>query len=127
MNRKQLYAQLLLDDRWKNKRLKILKRDNYTCRHCRSKNNLHVHHLIYKVGGVPPWEYRNSDLITLCANCHDEVHRTKKIKSIGKNGNNPTKSRKEKINAKIERMKSKLSTKDNELQKRYDRINSRIR
>ena len=126
MNRKQIYAELLLDDRWKNKRLKILKRDNYTCRHCGSKDNLQVHHLIYKTGGVPPWDYRNSDLLTLCVNCHNEVHRTTKIKSVSNRGKGPTKSRKEKIKIRIENMKNKLSAKDIKLQEKFDRINSRF-
>ena len=124
MNRKQIYFELLLDDRWKRKRDIILKRDNYTCQHCGLKHNLQVHHLIYKVGGVPPWEYRNSDLITLCVNCHTEVHRTTKIKSV--RYGQKTKSKEEKIKSRVNKMKSKLSPKDIKLQEKYDKINSRF-
>lgn len=53
------------------KRLKILERDNATCRGCGSGiydgNELHVHHMRYNAN---PWETRNEDLITFCYSCH---------------------------------------------------------
>jgi 5-methylcytosine-specific restriction endonuclease McrA len=125
VNRKQQYAELLLDDRWKRKRLIILKRDNHTCQHCGLKHNLQVHHLIYKVGGVPPWEYRNSDLITLCVNCHTEVHRTTKIKSVGYKQKTPPKSKEEKIKSRINKLKRTLSQNDLRIQEKYDKINQK--
>lgn len=67
------YAEKLLDPRWQKKRLKILERDNWTCRKCGDVNSsLHVHHLKYKYG-KSPWEYPQKDLITLCKDCHKEI------------------------------------------------------
>lgn len=126
MNKRKQYSLLLQDPRWKKKRLVILKRDNNQCRHCESKENLHVHHLVYQVGKVPPWEYRNSDLITLCANCHNEVHRTTKIKFVDRKNKKVNRSKKDRIKTRIDNMKNMLSPKDLELQKRYDKINPKI-
>lgn len=65
------YTQQLMDQRWKAKRLSILKRDNYTCISCSSKNNLHVHHLKYT--GFA-WEAPDTDLVTVCNTCHQKIH-----------------------------------------------------
>lgn len=49
----------------------VLKRDNYECQICKSKNRLHVHHLIQRK------DFLNctiNDLLTLCASCHRIVH-----------------------------------------------------
>lgn len=62
-----------------NVRQYVLKRDNYTCQCCgdhitaKKAVKLHVHHLeSRKVGGNAP-----SNLITLCATCHDNLHKWK--------------------------------------------------
>lgn len=62
-----------------NVRQYVLKRDNYTCQCCGAHTTakkvvkLHVHHLeSRKVGGHAP-----SNLITLCATCHDNLHKGK--------------------------------------------------
>lgn len=111
MNRRDKYQALLLDIRWQNKRNKILKRDEYKCVKCSSKKILQVHHLKYKAKALP-WEYSNSDLITLCSNCHYEVHQTTKIKMYNKAKTNKTR---------IEKLIDTLSKKDKELQLRYDK------
>jgi hypothetical protein len=59
-------------------RLKILDRDNATCRHCNSKEKtLHVHHMYYTMDEsgewLKPWEYPKDSLITLCEDCHKEI------------------------------------------------------
>ena len=65
--------------KWKQKRLQILKRDNYTCMRCGDKDSiLHVHHLKYKRGGYI-WEVEDKDLITLCETCHEKEHGRKFI------------------------------------------------
>jgi 5-methylcytosine-specific restriction endonuclease McrA len=69
------YAELLQDPLWAKKRNKILKRDNYTCTCCPSKNNLHVHHTYYLKGGLFPWLYPDDSLLTVCGECHDKYHR----------------------------------------------------
>lgn len=57
---------------WKKQRIRCLERDGYVCQQCGNTNNLEVHH----------WEpYRFSfnnnldNLITLCWDCHKDVHR----------------------------------------------------
>jgi 5-methylcytosine-specific restriction endonuclease McrA len=68
------YSELLLDTRWDEKRVRILKRDDYTCIGCgATKLTLHVHHLIY-IKGRHPWQYRDGDLLTLCIPCHENEH-----------------------------------------------------
>jgi|JI10StandDraft_1071094.scaffolds.fasta_scaffold1621245_1 hypothetical protein len=69
------YSEKLKDPRWQKKRLEILNRDNWKCRKCESsENTLHVHHLMY---AKEPWLVDNTDLITLCKNCHSEVENDK--------------------------------------------------
>ena len=57
--------------------MKILARDQYTCRNCRRQESdgvaLQVHHMHY-IYGLDPWEYKDSELVTLCESCHSEVH-----------------------------------------------------
>lgn len=78
------YNGLLLDPRWKQKRAKILERDNYQCQNCGCKDDLNVHHKQYHLFKplnkfFPPWEYEDKYLITLCKNCHQKGHRLWKI------------------------------------------------
>lgn len=61
---------------WKEKRLRILQRDNYRCAHCgnqKKEKDLQVHHLEY-VDGNRVWECPDDYLITLCKRCHAEKH-----------------------------------------------------
>lgn len=65
------YAEKLKDPRWQKKRLEILSRDYFMCKICGDESNtLHVHHKIYEYG-KDPWDYDNSLLVTLCADCHE--------------------------------------------------------
>jgi len=64
------YKAYLYSEKWKKKRKKILKRDNFTCQDCGSKNHLQVHHLTYKNIG----NERLNELITVCAHCHKKRH-----------------------------------------------------
>jgi len=64
------YSKLLLNPKWQKKRLEILERDEFTCQICfNTENTLHVHHCYYSKGRKP-WEYEDSSLKTLCADCH---------------------------------------------------------
>jgi len=74
MTNSEYYHALLLDQRWKAKRKWILKRDQYKCTVCNSKEDIQVHHSFYYKGGAKPWEYPNSSLYTLCRRCHFEYH-----------------------------------------------------
>jgi 5-methylcytosine-specific restriction endonuclease McrA len=54
---------------WKVRQRHTLKRDNYRCRKCRLRAD-HVHHVSYvNVFNEPP-----SDLASLCARCHADLH-----------------------------------------------------
>ena len=71
------YREQLNDPRWQKKRREIMARDRYTCQNCNDNGiTLAVHHKHYKKGHAP-WEYDNSDLVTLCEYCHNEVHNIK--------------------------------------------------
>lgn len=78
------YSDLLNTEEWRNKRLKIIKRDNCRCIYCGNRYHLHVHHKYYSAypNGVLvyPWNYPDDALITLCSYCHQRVHARKKIK-----------------------------------------------
>ena len=78
------YSDLLKEQEWQEKRLEILKRDNYKCKYCGSTKNLCVHHKYYlqypNHKKVKPWNYPNDALITLCNKCHYRVHKNKQIK-----------------------------------------------
>ena len=76
MNKKE-YSEYLKNPKWQKKRLEILSRDNFSCVVCgkgiETDTSLHVHHLSYMKGRMP-WEYDNSNFVTLCEHCHSEVH-----------------------------------------------------
>jgi len=67
------YHQLLKDGRWQRRRLEIMQRDDFKCTKCGTTNDLNVHHIRY-IAGRKPWEYDDSDLITLCGKCHKKWH-----------------------------------------------------
>ena len=67
------YQEQLKDERWKEKRLKILKKFNFKCCLCGCSENLNIHHLVYKKGKMA-WEYCDSNYIVLCKDCHKKVH-----------------------------------------------------
>jgi hypothetical protein len=67
------YKEDLKDGRWQEMRLRIMERDSFSCRSCKSKSMLHVHHLYYKFG-LKPWEYPSESLVTLCDYCHSKIH-----------------------------------------------------
>ena len=55
-------------------RISVLKRDNYICKRCGSKNKLNVHHIKPK----KDYEHLIFDVnngITLCEKCHKYIHR----------------------------------------------------
>ena len=63
--------------RWKNKRLSILKRDEYLCQHCkrfgRRVDADTVHH-IYTEEQYPQYSYCDWNLTSLCNKCHNTMH-----------------------------------------------------
>lgn len=64
------YYKYIESDKWKHKRDKRLKIDNYTCQTCCAINNLEVHHKHYDTLGR---ENVDDDLITLCQECHEAI------------------------------------------------------
>lgn len=62
---------------FENTRAMILNRDNYTCQFCKGKhkdNKLEVHHIVFRSQGGSDEE---SNLITLCHTCHNDLHSEK--------------------------------------------------
>ena len=57
---------------WEEIRIRILKRDSFTCCNCGDADTiLHVHHVVpLSSGGTST----DSNLISLCENCHISVH-----------------------------------------------------
>ena len=81
------YGSLLFDERWRTKRLEILKRDANKCIICSGNNGLQVHHRQYHFVVSDnrfklPWEYDNHLLITLCEPCHKKGHNKFKVPTI---------------------------------------------
>lgn len=72
------YSDLLKHPKWQKKRLEIFQRDEFTCKVCGdTEATLHVHHKEY-TNGHKPWEYDNSNLITVCEDCHVLIEKYKK-------------------------------------------------
>lgn len=75
MNRREEYQ----DERWKERAAEIRKLDDHRCCRCGRKDvELHVHHLAYPPPPFHIWEATDNELVTLCKECHEEVHRCNK-------------------------------------------------
>lgn len=63
--------------RWKHKRARILKRDEYCCRQCKrygkNRTATTVHH-INPLETYPELRLESWNLISLCSTCHDKMH-----------------------------------------------------
>jgi 5-methylcytosine-specific restriction endonuclease McrA len=51
----------------------VLARDRWRCQWCGSMQQLQVHHIQFRSQAGPDEEH---NLITLCASCHNQLHRT---------------------------------------------------
>ncbi len=68
------YSELLKDPRWQKKRLRILERDKFECQSCNdTESTLNVHHCVPYRKDTKIWEYKDTELVTLCENCHKEI------------------------------------------------------
>lgn len=49
----------------------VLERDGWKCRRCGYRQNLHVHHIVFRsqMGVDESW-----NLVTVCSECHDKIH-----------------------------------------------------
>lgn len=63
------YAIYLNSIEWKQKRLKVLERDRFTCQGCLTNRANEVHHLTYK----HVYNEFLFELISLCKPCHDKL------------------------------------------------------
>jgi hypothetical protein len=63
------YSSYLDSPAWKQKRQKVLSRDNFMCLGCGGAAQ-QVHHVSYKNVGYEPLE----DLASICVNCHRHIH-----------------------------------------------------
>ena len=59
----------------------VIKRDNMRCVKCGNRHNLQVHHIIHRKHGGSD---EASNLITLCAACHAQEHRSEPVYNIMK-------------------------------------------
>lgn len=63
--------------RWKKKREQILRRDKYLCQDCKRYGKrvdaTEVHHIKH-VDEYPELAFESSNLISLCAACHNKRH-----------------------------------------------------
>lgn len=66
----------LYEKQFKINRKIVLILDNYQCRECGSKDNLHVHHIIERCNGGTN---DTDNLITLCKDCHKQRHRKQRV------------------------------------------------
>lgn len=64
------YNQYLICDAWKRMRQNVFERDKFKCAVCSGPAE-QVHHLTYDRVGYEELE----DLVSICKDCHDEVHR----------------------------------------------------
>lgn len=65
------YVEYLRSAQWREKRLKVLDRDNNTCQSCLKAKAQEVHHITYKhLKNEPLFE-----LVSVCKPCHDEITR----------------------------------------------------
>jgi 5-methylcytosine-specific restriction endonuclease McrA len=55
-------------------REEVMNADGNRCRRCGANSNLHVHHIVYRSGGG---KHERQNLITLCLECHAQVHSDK--------------------------------------------------
>jgi len=102
------YTEQLSDLRWKTLRERIASRDGRACVQCRGGGELHVHHSHYRAGREP-WEYRDSDLFTLCKKCHDKVHDLPVVKATPveiQHGNPAIRAAKEDIRVLLEQIRA---------------------
>lgn len=78
--RRMPYAEYLKTPEWQSTRRDALKRAGFKCQMCSNGGKLHVHHRTYFRRGAE----RNSDLIVLCADCHQLFHDNGKLAENGR-------------------------------------------
>jgi ribosomal protein S27AE len=75
------YSAYLLTPEWRQRRERVLKRDNYQCQACLNAFATEVHHLNYDhVGNEPLF-----DLVAICKPCHDALTAMDRSRRNGRN------------------------------------------
>lgn len=74
------YREYLQTPEWQAIRKGALYRAKYRCQTCASPGKMHVHHRTYVNRG----DERSSDLIVLCADCHEIFHKNGKLAAGGR-------------------------------------------
>jgi hypothetical protein len=74
------YQLQLLNPRWQRRRLEVMSKNNFSCQICDEQNQeLNVHHIKYKKhpngDKYEPWNYSDEELMVLCKDCHDLIHK----------------------------------------------------
>lgn len=65
---------------YKRRRKEIIKRDDYKCTKCNSKENLEIHHIIPIINFEDPNDaHYDKNVITVCKKCHYKIERGIKI------------------------------------------------
>jgi transcription elongation factor Elf1 len=64
------YNGYLQTPKWRDKRDRVLRRDNYVCKACEHRRATQAHHLTYKHAFDEPL----FDLIAICDLCHESLH-----------------------------------------------------
>lgn len=67
------YSAQLKDKRWQAFRDFVFTVRGNRCEKCGVKNNIQVHHLLYKKGCYA-WEYTVNDVMVVCGDCHKKIH-----------------------------------------------------
>jgi len=71
--RKAYFQRIRNSPYYKEWRIAVLKRDNYTCQKCNTKENIEAHH-IKPIVVFPELSYIVDNGETLCVKCHDKSH-----------------------------------------------------
>ena len=74
-SKKILHQNHINSDKWKAMRLKVLKRDDYTCQGCLENPATEVHHITYANLG----DEFMFQLMAICRECHSRFHKKDKL------------------------------------------------
>jgi hypothetical protein len=69
------YSAYLLTPEWRERRRRVLERDNWLCQACRVRRATQAHHLTYKHVFHEPL----FDLVAVCTVCHEALHADRSI------------------------------------------------
>lgn len=67
-------AFLLVEEIYRQNRLKALARDGYQCARCGATEKLHAHHRVHRGMGAANRDDRVENLETICHRCHGREH-----------------------------------------------------